>query len=122
MTNDQNNVFLGTSHLIDVQPNLILGCSNSEIFSLVGIGFCIGLIIGLAFFSLLGFWYLAFPFSMLFTMMFSYYGAKKLGKTKEGRPTGYFDRLKSLKISKIKVAIGLSSSLVFRNGYWRIRR
>ncbi|MEW8048425.1 MAG: DUF3487 family protein [Candidatus Thiodiazotropha sp.] len=107
-----------TAHLIDTEPVLFLGCSSSEILTLAGLGFVIGLMIGGLIALFVGIWLLVLPFLILIPVIAIYYGGKRLGKAKEGKPNGYFDRLIAHRLNMI----GLRNALVVRAGYWRNTR
>ena len=107
-----------TAHLIDTEPVLFLGCSNREILGLAGLGFLIGLGLGLLVALVTGLWLLVLPFLILFPVVAIYQGGKRLGKAKEGKPSGYYDRLLATQLNQF----GLGKTFVCRAGYWRIRR
>lgn len=107
-----------TAHLIDVEPVLFLGCSNREILGLAGLGFLFGLVVGLLVALLSGVGLLVLPFLILFPVVFIYQGGKRLGKAKEGKPSGYYDRLLATQLNQF----GLGKAYVNRAGDWRIRR
>ncbi len=107
-----------TAHLIDVEPVLFLGCSNREILGLAGLGFVAGLLLGLFVALLTGIGLLVLPFLILFPVVSIYQGGKRLGKAKEGKPSGYYDRLLATRLNQF----GLGKAYVSRAGDWRIRR
>ena len=107
-----------TADLIDSEPILFLGCSSGEILTLSGLGFMVGLVIGLIIAIITGIGLLALPFLILLPIVAIYYGGQRLGKAKEGKPSGYYDRLISIKLN----ALGLGNSFVIRTGHWRNRR
>ena len=74
-----------------------------------------GLLAGL----LSGVWLLVLPFLIIIPVIVIYLGGKRLGKAKEGKPIGYYDRLISLR----KAQYGLGKApFVIRAGYWSVRR
>jgi len=107
-----------TANLIDTEPMLVLGCSGKEMISLAGAGAVAGLVIGIILSIITGFWIFVLIPTILISAGTVYFGGKKLGKAKEGRPDGYFNRLLSTKLTKI----GFSKNYVLRTGYWRVRR
>jgi conjugative transfer region protein (TIGR03750 family) len=107
-----------TAHLIDVEPVLFLGCSNREILGLAVLGFVAGLGVGLIVAILAGIWLLVLPFLILFPVVSIYQGGKRLGKAKEGKPSGYYDRLLAAQLNQF----GIGNSYISRAGYWRVRR
>ena len=107
-----------TAHLIDAEPILFLGCSSSEILGLAGLGFIAGLVFGLLVALLSGMWLLVLPFLILFPVVFIYWGGKRLGKAKEGMPSGYYDRLLATQLAQF----GFGEGYINRVGHWRIRR
>jgi len=107
-----------TAHLIDSEPILFLGCSSSEVLALAGAGFVMGLCIGGVVAMLSGIWLLVLPFLILVPVVTIYKGGRRLGKAKEGKPTGYYDRLIVARLN----ALGVGSSFVTRAGHWRNRR
>lgn len=107
-----------TAHLIDTQPVLILGCSNDEVMKLASAGFVAGLILGLAILLPLGLWYVAIPLGLLSALATVYWGGRRLGKAKEGKPDGYMNKLLAIKLS----AVGMKCPYITYTGQWRIRR
>ncbi|MEW8139168.1 MAG: DUF3487 family protein [Candidatus Thiodiazotropha endolucinida] len=107
-----------TANLLDTEPMLVLGCNNSEILNLAIAGFLAGLFFG----SIVAivFWvgFLVLPFLFIGPMLAIYFGGTYLGKAKEGKPDGYFDRLI---VSKLN-AMGIGESFVTRAGFWRNTR
>jgi conjugative transfer region protein (TIGR03750 family) len=107
-----------TAHLIDAEPILFLGCSSSEILGLAALGFAVGLVFGLFVALLSGIGLLVLPFLILFPVVFIYRGGKRLGKAKEGKPSGYYDRLLATQLAQF----GFGEGYINRTGHWRIRR
>ena len=107
-----------TANLIDSEPVLFFGCSNSEIFTLVFIGFVIGSITGLIVAFIFGYILVAVPFPVFGAFVGVVKGGKMLGKSKEGKPDGYYSRVIKMKLCKF----GLTNSFVHRMGAWRTRR
>ena len=107
-----------TAHLIDNEPVLMLGCSNTEIFTLAGLGFGTGLILGLIFGVLFSQYVLIVPFPMLMTVISVYFGGKRLGRAKEGKPDGFFNRF----LLNTFCRLGWRSGFVQHKGFWSIRR
>ena len=107
-----------TAHLIDVEPVLILGCNNFEIKVLGAVGFAAALLLSLLLLTPFGLWLLAVPMAILTALGSVYFGGKKLGKAKEGKPNGYFNRALRVQLARF----GWKSSFVQHKGFWRIRR
>ncbi|MEN8168380.1 MAG: DUF3487 family protein [Pseudomonadota bacterium] len=107
-----------TAHLIDVEPVLFLGCNNREILGLAGLGFVAGLAIGLTLAILTGIGLLVLPPLIILPVLFIYQGGKRLGKAKEGKPSGYYDRLLAAQLNQY----GIGKAYINRAGYWRVRR
>lgn len=107
-----------TANLIDAEPVLFLGCNNSEIMNLAGIGFLIGLFVGIVISVLIGIGILVLPFLIVVPMLTIYFGGKRLGKAKEGKPDGFYGRMIASKLN----AMGFGNSFVTRSGYWRNTR
>lgn len=107
-----------TAHLIDTQPMLIFGCSSVELMSLAGLGFAGGLIVWLFLLAPFGWWFLSVPMGLLTSLATIVFGGRRLGKAKEGKPDGYFNRLLLSKLSRA----GIKRSLVTRTGAWGVRR
>lgn len=107
-----------TAHLIDSEPILFLGCSSSEVLALAGAGFVMGLCIGGVVAMLSGIWLLVLPFLILVPVVSIYKGGTRLGKAKEGKPAGYYDRLIVTRLN----ALGVGNSVITRAGHWRNRR
>ena len=107
-----------TAHLIDTEPMLFLGCSNGEILALAGVGFLVGLAIGLVVALLSGIGLLMLPFLIIVPVILIYWGGKRLGKAKEGKPNGYYDRLLATQLNRW----GIGKSFINRPGYWSVRR
>ena len=107
-----------TAHLIDTEPMLFLGCSNGEILAFAGVGLVVGLIVGFVIALLSGFWLLVLPFLILLPVACIYLGGKRLGKAKEGKPNGYYDRLLATQLNRW----GIGKSIINRPGYWSVRR
>jgi len=107
-----------TAYLIDSEPMLVLGCSGKELISLAFAGLVVGIIIGLLLALITGIWMLAVLPPVLVAPFFVYSGGKKLGRAKEGKPDGYFNRMLSVKLTKI----GFINTYVLRTGFWRVRR
>lgn len=118
MESNNNNAGNDTAHLIDVEPVMILGCSNYEIMALGAVGFAAALLLGLLVLAPFGFWLLAFPLAILAALATIYFGGKKLGKAKEGKPNGYFNRVLRMKLARF----GAKDAYVRHDGFWRIRR
>lgn len=116
MTNTKEKAY--TAHLVDNEPVLMLGCNNTEIFTLAGVGFLTGLILGVLICIPIGQYVLIIPFPMLMTVFFVYFGGKKLGRAKEGKPDGYFNRF----LLNTFCRLGWRSGFIQHKGYWRIRR
>lgn len=106
-----------TAHLIDVEPVLILGCSGIELMGLGAVGFAASLFLWLVVLVPFGYWILSVPLALLSAVGVIYFGGKRLGKAKEGRPDGYFSRL--IKSNLARAGIG---SCINHTGYWGIRR
>lgn len=106
------------AHLIDSEPILFLGCGNQEILTLAGIGFIAGLLLGLVVALLSGIYLLVLPFLILMPIVAIYFGGKRLGKAKEGKPNGYYNRMIATKLN----AIGIGNAFVIRAGHWKNRR
>lgn len=106
-----------TAHLIDVEPVLILGCSGVELIGLGIAGFVGSLFFWLLALAPFGYWYLSIPFGLLSALGSAYFGGRRLGRIKEGRPEGYFSRL--IKSQMARVGLG---SCICHTGYWGIRR
>jgi conjugative transfer region protein (TIGR03750 family) len=113
-----------TADLIDLEPVLFLGCNNSEIQALALFGLFFGLLVGVIVVILTGVGLLVLPFLILGPMIIIYKGGKYLGKAKEGKPSGYYDRLIAVRFSALGISLPFLSSysLVTRAGYWRNRR
>ncbi len=107
-----------TAHLIDTEPVLILGCGSVEIMTLGGVGFVTGFVLGLILLSPFGFWFLSIPSGLLFALATVIVGGRRLGKAKEGKPDGYYNRYLIMKLSKV----GMKGSFITHTGQWRIRR
>lgn len=86
--------------------------------TLGGGGFLVGLILGLILLSPFGFWFLSVPLGLLFALATVILGGRRLGKAKEGKPDGYFNRYLRMKMSRF----GIKSSFITYTGLWRIRR
>jgi len=108
-----------TGHLIDAEPILFLGCSNGEVLALAGAGLVAGMAIGLVVALLSGLGLLVLPFLIIVPVAFIYLGGKRLGKAKEGKPNGYYDRLLATKLSQWGIG---KKSYINRPGYWSVRR
>ncbi len=107
-----------TAHLIDSEPMLFLGCNNGEILALAGVGFMVGLAIGLAVSLLSGIGLLTLPFLIIVPVILVYWGGRRLGKAKEGKPNGYYDRLLATYLNRW----GIGKAFINRPGYWSVRR
>ena len=107
-----------TAHLIDNEPVLMLGCNNTEIFTLAGLGFVVGLVLGLFFGVVFSQYVLIVPFPMLMTVCTVYFGGKRLGRAKEGKPDGFFNRF----LLNTFCRLGFRSGFVQHLGSWSIRR
>ena len=107
-----------TAHLIDSEPILFLGCNSGEILTLAGLGFVIGLILGVVMALLTGLGLLVLPLLILLPIVAIYVGGKRLGKAKEGKPNGYYDRWIATKLN----ALGIGNAFVVRTGHWRNSR
>ncbi|MCF6256154.1 MAG: TIGR03750 family conjugal transfer protein [Gammaproteobacteria bacterium] len=107
-----------TAHLIDTEPVLLLGCNNIEIFSLGALGFIFSLVVGIVLLMPFGMSFLALPFSFLIALATIYFGGRRLGKAKEGKPDGYYNRYLRMKLS----SLGIKKANYVNAGYWRIRR
>lgn len=107
-----------TAHLIDTEPVLLLGCNSIEILTLGLTGFVVELVFGVILLSPFGLWYLAVPFGFFSALAAIFFGGKRLGKAKEGKPDGYYNRLLSGKLA----SMGLRKGIITRTGYWRNRR
>jgi conjugative transfer region protein (TIGR03750 family) len=118
METRHNGNFDTTAHLIDVEPVMILGCSNYEIMVLGAVGFSAALLLGLLLLAPFGLWLLSLPVAILSALGSIYFGGKKLGKAKEGKPNGYFNRALRMWLARY----GLRNAYVRHQGYWRIRR
>jgi len=108
-----------TAHLIDTEPVLLLGCSGIEIMFLGAAGFVIALVVGVIVLSPFGMWFLAIPFGFLVALMVIVFGGRRLGKAKEGKPDGYYNRYLRMKLSRVGIMKG---TFVTYTGNWRIRR
>jgi conjugative transfer region protein (TIGR03750 family) len=119
-----NEVPEDTADLIDSEPVLFLNCTSSEIQVLAIVGVIIGFAIGSIVALLTGTVFLVLPFLLLFPMISIYKGGKQLGKAKEGKPNGYYDRLISTRMSRlgIRVPFLINNHIVTYTGYWRNRR
>ena len=107
-----------TGHLIDAEPILFLGCSNGEVLALAGAGLVVGFAVGFVIALLSGIWLLVLPFLIILPVAFIYQGGKRLGKAKEGKPNGYYNRLLVTYLSQW----GIGKSFINRPGYWSVRR
>ncbi len=107
-----------TAHLIDTEPVLILGCNSVEIMTLGVVGCVSGLMTGLLLLSPFGFWFLSVPFGLLAALATVVVGGRRLGKAKEGKPDGYYNRSLRMKLS----AFGMKGGFITHIGPWRIRR
>jgi conjugative transfer region protein (TIGR03750 family) len=115
----------GTAHHIDVEPTLFLGCGSSELLTLAVVGAVVGIVFGILVAILTGVFLLVLPFPVLVAMIAVYSGGKRLGKAKEGKPDGYYDRLIATKFATVPViskVLGFNGKYVIRTGHWRNRR
>jgi conjugative transfer region protein (TIGR03750 family) len=107
-----------TAHLLDAEPPLFLGCSASDFTTLAGAGFAMGTVLGIIAWILSGIWLLILPCMLVMPMIVIFVGGKKLGKAKEGKPEGYYERMLAVTLKRF----GLNKDLVTHVGYWRNRR
>ncbi len=112
---------LDTAHRIDREPVLFLGCSGTEITTLAALGFLsgipIGIIVGIV--STKMFLIIPFPFAAAFLAV--YYGGKRLGEMKEGKPDGYYARV-IMSFLSARGFLWYSNLYIKRDGHWGIRR
>lgn len=107
-----------TANLIDSEPVLFFGCSNDEIMTLALLGFVIGLLAGVGLALVFGSLLVAVPFPLFGAFVGVVKGGKRLGKSKEGKPDGFYSRVIKMKLCKL----GLTNLFVYRIGGWRVRR
>jgi len=107
-----------TAHLIDTEPVLLLGCSSTEVLFLGVAGFVVTLVIGVILLAPFGVWLLAIPLGFLMALATIFFGGRRLGRAKEGKPDGYYHRVLRMALS----VAGIRKTFITRKGYWRIRR
>ncbi len=115
---DKHHQEQGTANLIDSEPILFFGCSSSEIMVLALLGFVTGLLTGVVLAFVFGSLLVAVPFPLFGAFIGVVKGGKRLGKSKEGKPDGYYSRVIKMKLCKF----GLTNLFVHRMGGWRTRR
>ncbi len=105
-----------TADRIDREPVLFLGCSNTEIMMLAGAGAAAGILLGILFSIVTGWWFTVMPLFFIGAFGGVWRGGKIMMKKKENKPEGYYSKLIMMNLSKT----GIFNFFVHRAGYWRI--
>jgi conjugative transfer region protein (TIGR03750 family) len=107
-----------TANLIDNEPVLVLGCNNNEIQKLALAGLIVGAIIGLLLSVIFWSFFILLPFLFVGPMLSIYFGGQYLGKKKEGKPDGYFNRQIIFNLNRL----GFGNTYITHTGFWRNSR
>ena len=124
MSNDRSTgLEIETAHLLDDEPELLLGLSQGEFFSLLAGSFLFWLviiaIITLTFIDKLLI-ALTVPFAVALMLMIPtfIFAAKKLAKKKRGMPNGYFSLKIKLAMDTFRRFIGIKTKFNRFTGTW----
>jgi conjugative transfer region protein (TIGR03750 family) len=109
---------------LDKEPEVLWGCTQPELFVLIGIGLACAIPIGLLFalvarYGLVSFGHLSIPLIGVLTYALVRLGAARLRQLKRGRPDHYY----RLRMHFWLVGLGLvTARFITHSGPWRLGR
>lgn len=127
MSDDFFEIDSATTNLLDNEPELLLGCTQSEFFGGLIVSYAawvvIVMLITTAFANTAVIKYFLPLILALVPMMPTFYLlSKKIAKKKRGKPNGYYDLEIKLLMDQFRSSYGLKTKFVHYTGTWNKSR
>lgn len=127
MSNDFFDIDTATTNLLDNEPELLLGCTQSEFFGGLLVSYLVWVILMLlltaTFATTFAIKFILPLVIALIPMMPTFYIlSKTIAKTKRGKPNGYYDLELKLLLDQFRSAYGLKTKFVHHTGTWNKSR
>lgn len=127
MSDDFFEIDTATTNLLDDEPELLLGCTQSEFFGGLVVSYIAWAIIMMLIFTAFGAsgvikYLLPLVVALIPMMPTFYFLSKTIAKTKRGKPNGYYDLEIKLLMDQFRSSYGLNTKFVHHTGTWNKSR